>query len=141
MKDYTNAIIIGAGASGIALAYKLTKMGFRDFVIYDKMSGIGGTWFANTYPGCGCDVPSHLYSFSFALNPDWSKALCEQPEILAYLNNVVDKFGLRGFFELHVECLGAVWNEEDQVWEVSLQNLVTGAKFTRKADIFVSAVG
>jgi cation diffusion facilitator CzcD-associated flavoprotein CzcO len=141
MRDYTNAIIIGAGASGIAMAYKLTRMGFRDFEIYDKMPGIGGTWYANTYPGCGCDVPSHLYSFSFALNPDWSKALCEQPEILAYLNNVVDKFGLRGFFELQVECLGAVWKEDEQLWEVSLKNLVTNVQFKRKANIFVSAVG
>ncbi|KIW32891.1 uncharacterized protein PV07_04404 [Cladophialophora immunda] len=141
MRDYPNAIIIGAGASGIAMAYKLTRMGFRDFVIYDKMSGIGGTWFANTYPGCGCDVPSHLYSFSFALNPDWSKALCEQPEILAYLNDVVDRFELRGFFELQIECLGAVWNEEEQLWEVSLKNVVTGIEFRRKANIFVSAVG
>ncbi|KAI1625151.1 monooxygenase [Exophiala viscosa] len=141
MRDYTNAIIIGGGASGISMAYKLTRMGFRDFTIYDKMEGIGGTWYANTYPGCGCDVPSHLYSFSFALNPDWSKALCEQPEILAYLNNVVDKFGLRGFFELQVECLGAVWNEEERIWEVRLKNLVTGIEYTRTATIFVSAVG
>lgn len=141
MPDYTNAIIIGAGASGIAMAYRLTEMGFKDFVVYDKMAGIGGTWFANTYPGCGCDVPSHLYSFSFALNPNWSKALCEQPEILQYMNDVVDKFDLRGYFELQIECLEARWIDDEKVWEVTLKNMASGHKFKRKATVFISAVG
>ena len=102
-KHSINAIIIGAGPSGIAMAHSLKyKLGFDDFTVgtppiselqkksrlttvlkvYDKLNGVGGTWRTNTYPGCGCDVPTHLYSFSFNLNPEWSKELCDQEEIL-----------------------------------------------------------
>ena len=98
-----DAIIIGAGPAGIAMAYQLKHaLGFQDFTVYDKLDGVGGTWRTNTYPGwyvgydgffevcplllltscSGCDLPSHLYSFSFNLNPNWSQELCEQPEIL-----------------------------------------------------------
>ena len=95
-----NAIIIGAGPSGIAMAHSLKhKLGFDSFTVYvrapnssaleanspqifEKLDGVGGTWRTNTYPGCGCDVPTHLYSFSFNLNPEWSKELCDQEEIL-----------------------------------------------------------
>ena len=78
-----NIILIGAGPSGISMAHTIKhKLGFDDFTVYEKIGGIGGTWRTNTYPGVGCDVPTRLYSFSFNLNPNWSKVMCDGPEIL-----------------------------------------------------------
>src|ERR1700744_1547173 len=90
------AIIIGCGVGGIALACRLrSQLHFENFTIYEREQEVGGTWYLNTYPGVGCDVDSHLYSFSFNPNPDWSKRFAEQDEILQYLNDTVDKFGVR----------------------------------------------
>src|SRR5207342_3888266 len=77
--------IVGAGIGGLALALGLREDGIEDFVILERSDGIGGTWRHNTYPGAACDVPSHLYSFSFAPNPNWTKVYADQPEILEYL--------------------------------------------------------
>lgn len=79
--------IIGAGAGGIEMAIQLADGGY-DFTIFDRADGFGGTWRHNTFPGAACDVPSHLYSYSFAPNPRWSKTYASQPEILAYLEKV-----------------------------------------------------
>ncbi|KAI3330705.1 monooxygenase [Ustulina deusta] len=137
-----NAIIVGAGPAGIAMAYRLKHdLGFEDFTVYEKLDGVGGTWMTNTYPGCGCDLKSHLYSFSFNLNPNWSKELCEQPEILQYMNDTVDKFDLRKHMHTSVECTGAVWNSTLEKWDVKLKDLKTGIEYTRPASVFVSAVG
>ncbi|KFY81519.1 hypothetical protein V500_11346 [Pseudogymnoascus sp. VKM F-4518 (FW-2643)] len=134
-------VIIGAGPSGIAIAHSLKqKLGFNKFTIYEKLDGPGGTWRTNTYPGCGCDIPSHLYSFSFNLNPDWSKELCDQPEILEYMEATVDKFNLRPHMRFMTKCLGAQWISKTKKWEIELQDM-TGRKFTKEADIFISAVG
>jgi cation diffusion facilitator CzcD-associated flavoprotein CzcO len=73
--------IIGGGFSGIGLAIRLEQDGIRDFAVLERGDGVGGTWHVNTYPGCACDVPSHLYSFSFAPNPAWSRTYSRQPEI------------------------------------------------------------
>ncbi|KAI0894275.1 monooxygenase [Annulohypoxylon nitens] len=136
------AIIIGAGPSGIALAHKLKHtLGYENFTIYEKLDGVGGTWRLNNYPGCGCDVASHLYSFSFNLNPNWSRELCEQAEILQYIEDTVDKFDLRQFIQTSIECVGAKWNSDHSEWEVQLKDLKTGIEFVRRANIFVSAVG
>lgn len=86
--------IVGAGFSGICLAIGLKKAGFADFVIFDRGNGPGGVWRDNTYPGAACDAPSHLYSFSFEPNPDWSRRFAEQPEILDYLRHCVTKYVL-----------------------------------------------
>ncbi|KAI6828052.1 monooxygenase [Hortaea werneckii] len=137
-----NAIIIGAGPSGISMGHKLKhELGFNDFMIYDKLDGPGGTWRTNTYPGCGCDVHSHLYSFSFNLNPNWSKQLAEQPEILQYMEDTVDKFGLRPHIHGSVECLGAKWMGEEGHWAVNFKDWQTGITFTRTATLLISAVG
>lgn len=85
--------VIGAGPGGIAMGVKLAEDG-HDFTIFDGAEGFGGTWRKNTYPGAACDVPSHFYSFSFALNPQWSKTYANQPEILAYLERVAFERGL-----------------------------------------------
>ena len=80
--------ILGAGMAGILSAIKLKEMGQTDFTVYEKADRLGGTWRENTYPGLGCDVPSHLYSYSFALNPEWSQTYAPGPEICAYLDRV-----------------------------------------------------
>ncbi|KAJ4299140.1 hypothetical protein N0V90_004384 [Kalmusia sp. IMI 367209] len=137
-----NAIIIGAGPSGISMGYRLKhELGFDDFTIYDKLPGVGGTWRTNTYPGCGCDLKSVLYSFSFNPNPNWSKELCEQPEILQYMEDTVDKFDLRKHVHPSVECIGAQWRDALSKWEVNLKDVDTGIEYTRFASVFVSAVG
>ncbi|KAL2834565.1 hypothetical protein BJY01DRAFT_239142 [Aspergillus pseudoustus] len=134
-------IVIGAGPSGIALAHTLKhRLGFNDFTIYDRDDGPGGTWRQNTYPGVGCDVPTILYSFSFNQNPNWSKELCEGPEILEYMEATVDKFDLRKHMQFGVECVSASWGEQG-LWEVRLRDVKTGFEYTRSATVFISAVG
>ncbi|KAF9887909.1 hypothetical protein FE257_009431 [Aspergillus nanangensis] len=134
------AIIIGCGVAGIALTARLKKdLNFNNFIIYEREPEIGGTWFLNTYPGVGCDVDSHLYSFSFNPNPNWSKRFAEQPEILEYLNSTVDKFGIRPHVRCGVEVVEARWDETR--WRVSLRDLETNHLFHREAEILVSCVG
>ena len=85
--------IIGTGFSGLGMAIRLKQEGERDFVLLERAGEVGGTWHVNTYPGCRCDVPSHLYSFSFAPNPEWSSTFSPQPEILAYLRAAPTRYG------------------------------------------------
>ena len=92
---HVDVAIIGAGFSGLGAAIKLRQAGRHDFVVLERAGEVGGTWEANRYPGCQCDVPSNLYSFSFAPNPDWSQTFALQPEIWRYLRRVADEFGLR----------------------------------------------
>ncbi|KAH6869051.1 hypothetical protein B0T10DRAFT_418998 [Thelonectria olida] len=142
-------IIIGGGAAAIAMAHTLKcKLGYTDFEaltniptlqIYEKREGLGGTWRVNTYPGCGSDVPIHLYSFSFNLNPNWTQALADQEEILEYVESTVDKFQLRSHFRFNIECIGAEW--VDGQWHVDFINSTTGQKFTKQCTILLSAVG
>ena len=137
-----DVIIIGAGPSGISMAYTLKhKLGFDDFTVYEKLDGVGGTWRTNTYPGVGCDVPTILYSFHFNLNPNWSKELCDGPEILQYMEDTVAKFNLRKHMQFGIECLGARWNVEKARWDVRFKDTQTGIEFVRSATAFVSAVG
>src|SRR5688572_18537589 len=95
--------IIGSGFSGIAMGAYLRKAGIESFVILEKAGGVGGTWRENTYPGAACDVPSHLYSFSFAPNPDWSYAFSPQAEIEAYLKRCVVELDLARHIRFHHE--------------------------------------
>ncbi|KAK3716303.1 hypothetical protein LTR37_006453 [Vermiconidia calcicola] len=133
MSEYAtslDAVIIGAGPAGIAMAYQLKhKLGFHDFTVFDKLDGVGGTWRTNTYPGC------------FNLNPNWSKQLCEQPEILQYMEDTVDKFDIRRHVQTSVECKGAEWQSQLKKWKVSLKDCQTGIEYYRYTSVFVSAVG
>ncbi|HNM92920.1 MAG TPA: NAD(P)-binding protein, partial [Mycobacterium sp.] len=86
--------IIGAGFGGLAAAVALRRIGVDDIFIIERSDGVGGTWRLNTYPGAACDIQSHLYSFSFAPNRDWTRTYAHQPEILAYLESVADEFDL-----------------------------------------------
>jgi predicted flavoprotein YhiN len=124
---YYPVVIIGAGESGICMAYKLKqRLGIDQFRIYDRQSGVGGTWWINRYPGVACDVPAAFYSFSFSQNPNWTVFYPPGPEIYDYLQDVCDKFGLTDKIELDTEVLGAKWISSEEVWEVKLQHLVKG---------------
>jgi cation diffusion facilitator CzcD-associated flavoprotein CzcO len=127
--------IIGAGFGGLGAAIRLRQAGVPDFLVFEKADDIGGTWQANTYPGCACDVPSHLYSFSFALNPDWSYTFSGQPEIWDYLRRCVDRFGIRPHLRLSHTVLEAAWDEPAQRWRIETSRGV----FTARA--LISATG
>jgi cation diffusion facilitator CzcD-associated flavoprotein CzcO len=94
---HVRVAIVGAGFGGIGAGIRLRQAGRTDFVILERAGAVGGTWRDNTYPGCTCDVPSHLYSFSFAPNPDWSHGFSRQPEIWAYLDAVTDQYAIRPY--------------------------------------------
>src|SRR6185503_923091 len=109
-------VIVGTGFSGIGMAIRLLREGDRDFVLLERAADIGGTWRDNTYPGCRCDVPSHLYSFSFAPNPNWSSTFSPQPEILDYLRDCAERFAVMQHVRFNTEVEGAAWDDDDGVW-------------------------
>ena len=94
MQKTLDTIIIGAGFAGIGAAIQLKKQGVKNFLVLERKSEVGGTWRDNTYPGCGCDIPSFLYSYSFELNPEWSASFSPHNEILDYLKFCVKKYGI-----------------------------------------------
>ncbi|HEY9723856.1 MAG TPA: NAD(P)/FAD-dependent oxidoreductase [Oscillatoriaceae cyanobacterium] len=110
--------IVGAGFAGIGMAIRLKQEGRHDFVILERAERIGGTWRDNTYPGCACDVESHLYSFSFAPNPDWSHRFAPQPEILAYLERCAHRYGVLPQIRFGHEVRDAAWDEDAQLWRL-----------------------
>ncbi len=112
------AVVVGAGFSGIAAARALRLEGHGEPVVLEQAHALGGTWRENTYPGCACDVPSHLYSFSFAPRPNWTRAFARQAEILSYLNDVVDREGLRPLIRFGVRFEGADWDATTCTWAV-----------------------
>ena len=113
-----SAIIVGAGFSGIGMAIRLREMGVDDFVVLDRGNDLGGTWRDNSYPGAACDVPSNLYSFSFALNPDWSRSFPSQSEIWDYMRQCVDRYEVVGHLRFNREVDEARWDEASQHWTV-----------------------
>src|ERR671928_2178063 len=108
--------IIGSGFSGLGTAIRLKQEGIDDFVVLERGDDVGGTWHWNTYPGCACDIPSHLYSFSFAPNPHWSQTYSTQPEIRDYLRRCADDFGVRPHIRFDHEVAGAGW--DGQAWQL-----------------------
>jgi cyclohexanone monooxygenase len=127
--------VIGAGPGGIAMGIQLAAAGY-DFTIFDRADGFGGTWRNNTYPGAACDVPSHFYSFSFALNPRWSKTFAQQPEILAYLERVAAHHGLADHLLGNTRITEMRWADDARCW-----SLQTDDGATYDFDAVVSAVG
>ena len=112
-------LVVGAGFSGLGTAIKLEEHGFCDFLVLDRGHTVGGTWRDNTYPGAACDVPSQLYSFSFAPNPGWSRSFSPQQEIQAYLERTAERSGVLDRFRFGVTVKDLVWDDEDNVWHVS----------------------
>lgn len=111
-------LVVGAGFAGLGMAIKLDEAGETDFWVIEKDAGVGGTWRANTYPGAACDVPSQLYSFSFAPNPDWSRSFSPQPEIHAYLERVAREAGVLDRFSFGTTLEEATYDEQAQRWRV-----------------------
>jgi cation diffusion facilitator CzcD-associated flavoprotein CzcO len=114
----TQVAIVGSGFGGLATAHSLKQAGIHDFLILERASDVGGVWRDNRYPGCACDVQSHLYSFSFAPNPDWSRAFSPQGEILSYLKRCTEALGLKPHVRLNHEVRQATWDEASATWSI-----------------------
>jgi cation diffusion facilitator CzcD-associated flavoprotein CzcO len=127
--------IVGSGFSGIGMAIRLLEDGETDFVLLERASEIGGTWRDNTYPGCRCDVPSHLYSFSFAPNPNWSSTFSPQPEILDYLRDVAGRYGVLPHVRFDTELESATWDEAEARWRLETSS------GPLSADVLIAAQG
>ncbi|HKX43913.1 MAG TPA: NAD(P)/FAD-dependent oxidoreductase, partial [Burkholderiaceae bacterium] len=121
--------IVGSGFSGLGMAIRLQRAGIASFTILEQAGEIGGTWRDNTYPGCACDIPSHLYSLSFAAKHDWSRLYPTQPELRAYLHECVARNGLAGRIRLGTRLLGAEYDEASGLWR-----LQTAAAPTTRTD-------
>ncbi len=132
---HVRVAILGTGFSGLGMAIRLKQSGRKDFVIIERAGDIGGTWRDNTYPGCACDVQSHLYSFSFALNPYWSHTYSSQREIWEYLRRCARRFGVLPHVQWNCELQSAAWNEDDQRWHI------TTSQGQLTADIFILGNG
>ncbi len=137
MNEATHAdvAIIGAGFGGLGAAIRLERAGFGSFLIFEKANDVGGTWRENSYPGCACDVPSHLYSYAFARNPRWSDTFSGQAEIWAYLRDCVDRFRIGPRLRLDHAVHQARWDETSLQWRLSTSQ---GAYTAR---VLISATG
>jgi cation diffusion facilitator CzcD-associated flavoprotein CzcO len=127
--------VVGAGLGGIAAAIKLRKNTRASVVIFEQSAGVGGTWYDNRYPGCEVDVPSHAYSFSF-LKYDWPRTHATQPELLAYAEHVVDRFGLRPHLRLNTRVTDLVWEESTSTYTLSTEH-----GDSEEFDVVISALG
>ncbi|MCW2494819.1 NAD(P)/FAD-dependent oxidoreductase [Jatrophihabitans sp.] len=134
-RTHVGVAIIGSGFAGLGAAIRLRKDGRDDFLVIERGSEVGGTWRDNTYPGAACDVPSHLYSYSFELNPNWSRSFSPQPEIQAYLRGVAEKYDVNANCLFDTEVTLAQWDEASSQWLVD----TTNGNFS--ADVLVGAVG
>ncbi|MEV6689042.1 NAD(P)/FAD-dependent oxidoreductase [Streptomyces sp. NPDC051130] len=128
--------VIGTGFSGLGTAIRLLQSGIDDFLVFERADEVGGTWRDNSYPGCACDVMSHLYSFSFAQNPNWKSTFGKRDELYAYLRDTADRFGVRPHIRFGHELLSARWDEGERHWRIetsqgdyTAQFLVTGTGY------------
>ncbi|MCX5399034.1 NAD(P)/FAD-dependent oxidoreductase [Streptomyces sp. NBC_00102] len=134
--EHVRVAVIGSGFGGLGAAVRLRREGITDFVVLERAGSVGGTWRDNTYPGCACDVPSHLYSFSFAPNPEWPRTFSGQEHIRAYLERVADTFGIHPHLRLNHEVTVMRWDTEALNWVIECAN-----GRTIVADVVVSATG
>ena len=136
MKPGPRIGIVGSGFAGLCAAIRLQQAGFDDVTIFERAADVGGTWRDNTYPGCACDIPSNLYSFSFEPNPEWTRMYPQQGEIHSYLLRVVEKYGLRGKIRFGKELAEARFVEAACAWEL---RFIDGS--SERVDIFIGATG
>lgn len=129
-------LVIGAGFGGLAAAYELSRDGLADVTVLEKADDVGGVWRENTYPGAACDVPSNLYSYSFARKTNWGRRYAEQPDILGYIHDTADRLGLRDLVHTGVEVTSACYDDDTATWRVE-----TSAGDAFEADVLVPAVG
>jgi len=131
-----NVLIVGAGFAGLGMAIALRKAGMESFLVIEKGDDVGGTWRDNRYPGCACDIPSHLYSFSFDLNPEWSRMYAPQPEIWEYLRRCAKRYGVLGRVRFRTAMQEARWDEDQRLWEVTTRD---GERI--RARVLISGMG
>ncbi|MGC1484547.1 MAG: NAD(P)/FAD-dependent oxidoreductase [Candidatus Acidiferrum sp.] len=131
-----DVLIVGGGFSGLCMAIKLREAGINSFLLIEKSDDIGGTWYDNRYPGCACDIPSHLYSFSFEPEADWSRMYPGQQEIHDYLKRCVERHKLAPHIRLNTRFREASWNETEGVWDVT-----AGERMQISARVLVSGIG
>jgi cation diffusion facilitator CzcD-associated flavoprotein CzcO len=118
--EHVDIAIVGAGFGGLGMAIRLEQAPeHTDYVVLERAPEVGGTWYANTYPGCQCDVPSNLYSFSFAPKHDWTHSYPEQPQILEYLKHCVTRFGIADRIRLNTELTGATYDADERLWRLT----------------------
>ncbi|MCK9249232.1 MAG: NAD(P)/FAD-dependent oxidoreductase [Solirubrobacteraceae bacterium] len=129
LPDEVRVAIVGSGFSGLGMAKGLLDDGERDFVVLERADDIGGTWRDNSYPGCACDVPSHMYSFSWAQNPNWTRAFAGQEEIWAYQRDVAARFGINPYVRTGAGVTDATWDDDEQRWTLTTDRGVVRARF------------
>jgi len=135
-------VVVGAGYSGIYLAIRLPeRLRNISLTVYDKNTGIGGTWFENKYPGCACDIPAHSYQYSFNPNTQWSSLYAPAAEIQQYLEGTAKKYGADRFMKLGHKVQECVYDEEEAKWKINVKNLATGEDINDEADILINARG
>ena len=132
---HLHVVVVGAGFSGLSVASRLRERGEENFVVLERGESVGGVWRDNTYPGVVCDVPSHLYSLSFAPNTEWDWAFSPGAPIKDYLESVVSDWGLRPWISLREELLDAAWDDEAEAWRI----VTSERRFS--ADVLVSCAG
>jgi cation diffusion facilitator CzcD-associated flavoprotein CzcO len=133
--EHHPVVVVGSGFAGLCAAIKLKESGREDFVVLERGNDVGGTWRDNTYPGAACDVPSHVYSFSFAPNPDWSRSFSPQAEIHAYLQRVSREHDVLRHVRFDTEVTGATWVPDKQHWAIST------SRGDLTADVLVAGTG
>lgn len=133
---HTDTLIIGTGFSGLCAAIRLKQQGFEDLILLERADEVGGTWRDNHYPGCACDVQSHLYSFSFEQNPDWTRMFARQPEILSYLKGCADKHDVRRHVRFNRNVTRMAWDDAAGVWTIDTDR---GESWT--ANNLITAIG
>jgi cation diffusion facilitator CzcD-associated flavoprotein CzcO len=131
-----DVLIVGGGFSGLCMAIKLREAGMNSFLLIEKSDDIGGTWYDNRYPGCACDIPSHLYSFSFEPSPDWSRMYPGQREIHDYLKRCVERYKIAPNIRLNTRFREAIWDEAEDVWHAT-----AGEGMRIRARVLVSGIG
>jgi cation diffusion facilitator CzcD-associated flavoprotein CzcO len=134
--ETVDVLIVGAGFAGLGMAIHLRKAGMESFLIVEKGGEVGGTWWYNRYPGCACDIPSHLYSFSFERNPDWSRMYAGQAEILDYLKACAKRYGIAARVRLNTPLREARWDDARGLWRA-----VVGNGSVVEARVLVSGMG
>ncbi len=132
---HLRVVVVGAGFSGLSMAWRLREQGEEDFVVLERAGSVGGVWRDNTYPGAACDVPSHLYSLSFAQNPEWDRSFSGGGQIKGYLEGVVRERGLGPWLRLGEELLDAIWDDDAGLWRI------TTTRGRMSADVLVACAG
>lgn len=135
---------VGAGASGLCLAYKMGKMlepASWELTLFEKNPHFGGTWYENTYPGVACDIPAHLYSFTFDPNPNWSHYFAYGPEIQRYFEDFADRHGLRKYMKLNTKVLACRWDDGNAVWHITVEDTQTREQWHDWAHCVVNGTG